>query len=109
MVAPRLAAKPAAKAASKPTPAGKVAAKAAMKRVGIPCVPGSEGSLPDDPKEIRRLAVQLEGRAILFYTGMKDLVPAGMGRARLDTIINEEKSHIMWLNRFKSSFKSREK
>ena len=34
----------------------KVAAKAAMKRVGIPCVPGSDGALPDDPKEIRRLA-----------------------------------------------------
>jgi acetyl-CoA carboxylase biotin carboxylase subunit len=34
----------------------KVAAKAAMKKVGIPCVPGSDGALPDDPKEIRRLA-----------------------------------------------------
>ena len=27
----------------------KVAAKGAMKRVGIPCVPGSDGALPDDP------------------------------------------------------------
>jgi acetyl-CoA carboxylase biotin carboxylase subunit len=34
----------------------KVAAKAAMKKVGIPCVPGSDGALPDDPKEMRRLA-----------------------------------------------------
>jgi acetyl-CoA carboxylase, biotin carboxylase subunit len=34
----------------------KVAAKVAMKKVGIPVVPGSEGALPDDPKEIRRLA-----------------------------------------------------
>src|SRR3954469_5333639 len=33
----------------------KVSAKAAMKKAGIPCVPGSEGAMPDDPKEIRRL------------------------------------------------------
>src|SRR5499425_3272284 len=37
----------------------KIAAKAAMKKVGIPCVPGSDGPLPDDPKEIRRLAAAI--------------------------------------------------
>ena len=45
-------------AASIRTMGDKVAAKAAMKRVGVPCVPGSEGALPDDPKEIRRLALR---------------------------------------------------
>jgi acetyl-CoA carboxylase, biotin carboxylase subunit len=34
----------------------KVSAKDAMKRAGIPVVPGSEGALPDDPKEIIRIA-----------------------------------------------------
>ncbi|MBL8443844.1 MAG: acetyl-CoA carboxylase biotin carboxylase subunit [Zoogloeaceae bacterium] len=34
----------------------KVSAKDAMKAAGVPCVPGSEGSLPDDPKEIVRAA-----------------------------------------------------
>src|SRR5215211_4687494 len=34
----------------------KISAKVAMKKAGIPCVPGSEGPLPEDPKEIRRLA-----------------------------------------------------
>ena len=34
----------------------KVSAKAAMLKAGVPCVPGSEGSLPDDPKEIVRIA-----------------------------------------------------
>jgi acetyl-CoA carboxylase biotin carboxylase subunit len=34
----------------------KISAKAAMKKVGIPCVPGSDGALPEDPKEVRRLA-----------------------------------------------------
>ncbi len=45
-----------------PTPASirimgdKVAAKQAMIKSGVPCVPGSEGVLPDDPKEIIRIA-----------------------------------------------------
>jgi acetyl-CoA carboxylase biotin carboxylase subunit len=34
----------------------KVSAKDAMKAAGVPCVPGSEGALPDDPKEIVRIA-----------------------------------------------------
>ncbi|MCV2349840.1 acetyl-CoA carboxylase biotin carboxylase subunit [Paucibacter sp. Y2R2-4] len=34
----------------------KVSAKQAMIRAGVPCVPGSEGALPDDPKEIVRIA-----------------------------------------------------
>ena len=34
----------------------KVSAKQAMIRAGVPCVPGSEGELPDDPVVIRRIA-----------------------------------------------------
>jgi len=34
----------------------KVSAKRAMIATGVPCVPGSEGALPDDPKEILRIA-----------------------------------------------------
>ena len=34
----------------------KVSAKVAMTKAGVPCVPGSEGALPDDPKEIVRMA-----------------------------------------------------
>jgi acetyl-CoA carboxylase biotin carboxylase subunit len=34
----------------------KIVAKATMKKVGIPVVPGSDGAVPEDPKEIRRLA-----------------------------------------------------
>ena len=34
----------------------KVAAKQAMIKSGVPCVPGSEGALPDDPKEIIKIA-----------------------------------------------------
>jgi len=34
----------------------KVSAKQAMIRAGVPCVPGSEGALPEDPKEIIKIA-----------------------------------------------------
>src|SRR4051812_10741537 len=34
----------------------KVSAKQAMIKAGVPCVPGSEGALPDDPALIRRTA-----------------------------------------------------
>ena len=34
----------------------KVSAKQAMIKAGVPCVPGSEGELPDDPVQIRRVA-----------------------------------------------------
>ncbi len=34
----------------------KVSAKQTMIKAGVPCVPGSEGALPDDPKEIIRIA-----------------------------------------------------
>jgi len=34
----------------------KVSAKDAMKAAGVPCVPGSDGALPEDPKEIVKVA-----------------------------------------------------
>ncbi len=34
----------------------KVSAKQAMIRAGVPCVPGSDGALPDDPAAIKRIA-----------------------------------------------------
>ncbi|HQQ34900.1 MAG TPA: biotin carboxylase N-terminal domain-containing protein, partial [Rugosibacter sp.] len=34
----------------------KVSAKRTMKDAGVPCVPGSEGAIPDDPKEITKTA-----------------------------------------------------
>ncbi|MBQ9240083.1 MAG: acetyl-CoA carboxylase biotin carboxylase subunit [Duodenibacillus sp.] len=37
----------------------KVNAKQAMIAAGVPCVPGSGGALPDDPKEIQRIAREI--------------------------------------------------
>jgi acetyl-CoA carboxylase, biotin carboxylase subunit len=47
----------------------KISAKAAMKKAGIPCVPGSDGPLPDDPKEIRRLAAAIGYPVIIKAAG----------------------------------------
>jgi acetyl-CoA carboxylase biotin carboxylase subunit len=47
----------------------KIMAKATMKKAGIPCVPGSDGALPDDPKEIRRLAAAVGYPVIIKASG----------------------------------------
>ena len=47
----------------------KISAKVAMKKAGIPCVPGSEGALPDDPKEIRKLAAAVGYPVIVKAAG----------------------------------------
>jgi acetyl-CoA carboxylase biotin carboxylase subunit len=47
----------------------KVSAKAAMAKAGIPTVPGSEGALPDDPKEIVRIARKIGYPVIIKAAG----------------------------------------
>jgi len=47
----------------------KVSAKQAMIRAGVPCVPGSEGALPDDPKEIIRIARKIGYPVIIKAAG----------------------------------------
>ena len=60
----------------------KVAAKQAMIKSGVPCVPGSEGALPDDPKEIIRTA-----RAIGYPVIIK---AAGGGGGRGMRVVHTE-------------------
>lgn len=45
-------------------------------------------------KDILGSALQAEKDSIVFYLGMKALVPAKLGQAKIDTIIKEEMSHI---------------
>ncbi|HEX5092214.1 MAG TPA: acetyl-CoA carboxylase biotin carboxylase subunit [Burkholderiales bacterium] len=47
----------------------KVSAKQAMEKAGVPCVPGSEGALPDDPKEIVRIARKIGYPVIIKAAG----------------------------------------
>ncbi|MGD9871822.1 MAG: acetyl-CoA carboxylase biotin carboxylase subunit [Thauera sp.] len=60
----------------------KVSAKNAMKAAGVPCVPGSDGALPDDPKEIVRIA-----RAIGYPVIIK---AAGGGGGRGMRVVHTE-------------------
>ena len=47
----------------------KVAAKKSMIAAGVPCVPGSDGALPDDPKEIVRIARSVGYPVIIKASG----------------------------------------
>jgi acetyl-CoA carboxylase biotin carboxylase subunit len=47
----------------------KVSAKQAMIKAGVPCVPGSEGELPEDPTQIRRIAKSIGYPVIIKAAG----------------------------------------
>ncbi len=47
----------------------KVSAKQAMQKAGVPCVPGSEGALPEDAKEIVRIARKVGYPVIIKAAG----------------------------------------
>ena len=47
----------------------KVSAKDAMRKAGVPCVPGSEGALPDDPIEIIKTAKKVGYPVIIKAAG----------------------------------------
>jgi len=47
----------------------KVSAKDTMKKAGVPCVPGSEGALPDDPEIIIRTAKEIGYPVIIKAAG----------------------------------------
>ncbi|NQU39138.1 MAG: ferritin family protein [Lentisphaerae bacterium] len=49
-------------------------------------------------EEILRMAIGLEKDAVLFYIGLKDVVPEGLGREKVDFIIAEEKQHLVTLS-----------
>ena len=56
-------------------------------------------TLPRSMKDILHKAIDAEKNSIVFYVGMRDLVPDKRGKERLDNIIKEEKSHIILLTK----------
>ena len=64
----------------------KVSAKAAMRAAGVPCVPGSDGALPDDPREIQAIA-----RAVGYPVIIK---AAGGGGGRGMRVVHTEAALI---------------
>ncbi|MGH8744933.1 MAG: biotin carboxylase N-terminal domain-containing protein, partial [Burkholderiales bacterium] len=58
----------------------KVTAKQAMLKTGVPCVPGSEGALPEDPKEIVRIARKVGYPVIIKAAGGVTISTIAIGR-----------------------------
>lgn len=50
-------------------------------------------------KEILKSAIEAEKDSIVFYLGMKDVVPEALGKTRIDGIIKEEMGHIRLLGK----------
>ena len=50
-------------------------------------------------EEILKIAITAEKDSIVFYLGMKDVVPVNLGKEKLDRIIKEEMNHITILSK----------
>ncbi len=48
-------------------------------------------------EEILTIAIGLEKESILFYLGLRDLVPPKFGQVKVDSIIKEERKHVIQL------------
>jgi rubrerythrin len=57
--------------------------------------------------EILQTAVGLEKDSILFYLGIKDLIPSRSGQDRIDDIIKEERRHVIQLSNLLEKLKTK--
>ena len=48
-------------------------------------------------QDIIRLAIGLEKDSIIFYLGIKEMVPKKLGEDKIMAIVKEEMNHISWL------------
>ncbi len=60
--------------------------------------PSARLSAEDSRDDVLRMAIGMEKDSIVFYLGMKELVPERFGKERLDHIIQEEFGHISTLS-----------
>ncbi|MHC5034566.1 MAG: ferritin family protein [Planctomycetota bacterium] len=59
--------------------------------------PSAELTGEETLSEILTTAIGLENDSIAFYTGMREAVPASLGKGRIDDIIKEEMGHVVTL------------
>jgi len=50
-------------------------------------------------EDVLKLAIELEKQAVLFYLGIRDLVPERLGRDKVERVIKEEQNHIVVLTK----------
>ena len=53
-------------------------------------------------KQILDIAIDLEKKSILYYVGLKELVPQSLGKDNLDKIITEEHKHVAQISQILS-------
>lgn len=53
----------------------------------------------DSLRDILKAAIDAEKDSIVFYLGLKDMVPEKLGKNRIDAIIKEEMSHVRMLSK----------
>lgn len=59
--------------------------------------PSKELTGSETPKEILKTALNSEKESVVFYLGLKSLVPPKAGKDKIEAIITEELSHITTL------------
>lgn len=50
-------------------------------------------------QEVLKIAIDAEKNSVVFYTGLKDLVPVRAGKEKVEAIIREELGHIATLRK----------
>ncbi|WP_031502365.1 ferritin family protein [Pseudothermotoga hypogea] len=48
--------------------------------------------------EVLRIAIDVEKDSIIFYLGLKEMIPQGLGRDKIGLIVREEMSHVTILS-----------
>jgi len=48
-------------------------------------------------EDVLKMAIEAEKNSIIFYTGIKKVVPESLGKESVDNIIAEEMKHIVML------------
>lgn len=54
--------------------------------------------------ELLRIAIDIEKDSIIFYLGVKEMVPVELGKDKIDLIVKEEMSHVSILTGLLESF-----
>lgn len=48
--------------------------------------------------DVIRIAIDVEKDSIIFYLGLKEMIPQGLGKDKIDLIVREEMSHVALLS-----------
>jgi rubrerythrin len=67
--------------------------------------PGEMFGPEPDLTHILQLALEREKDSVVFYSGIRDRVPARLGRDKIDEVIREEVSHVAMLGKQLSSLR----